>query len=55
MTKKQQLISIRGTYIAPECNTLEIKSQGLVCQSLDIDSITTIPSWDDGADFPMIF
>ena len=33
MTKKQLLTSTRGTYIAPECEALEIKSQGMVCQS----------------------
>ena len=33
MTKKQLQFSTRGTYIAPECNALEIKSQGIICGS----------------------
>jgi hypothetical protein len=43
MTKKQLQFSTRGTYIAPECYTLEIKSQGIICQSGDM----TIPDWQD--------
>ena len=35
MTKKQLQFSTRGTYIAPECNALELKSQGIICQSGD--------------------
>ena len=33
MTKKLLQLSTRGTYIAPECNALEIKVQGVICQS----------------------
>ena len=45
MTKKQLQFSTRGTYIAPECNALEIKSQGFICQSVDN---VTINDWEDG-------
>lgn len=44
MTKKQLIIT-RGTYIAPECNALEIKVQGVICQSTDSVSIN---DWEDG-------
>ncbi|MBR5702899.1 MAG: hypothetical protein IKX45_01440 [Bacteroidales bacterium] len=30
---KKQLITTRGTYIAPECDSLELKVQGIICQS----------------------
>lgn len=33
MTEKQLQTSTRGAYVAPECDTLKIKSQGMVCQS----------------------
>ena len=36
MTKKQLIIT-RGTYIAPECNALEIIVQGVICQSGDFN------------------
>lgn len=52
MTRKQLQFSTRGTYIAPECNTLEIKSQGIICQSTDSVSI---PDWGDGDDVPFTF
>ena len=52
MTKKQLIIT-RGTYIAPECNALEIKSQGMVCQSLDNVAIN---DWGTpGEEFPLTF
>ena len=52
MTKKQLQFSTRGTYIAPECTALEIKSQGIICQST---GDTSIPNWEDGSDFPIEF
>ena len=52
MKKKQLQFSTRGTYIAPECNALEIKSQGIICQSVDSASIE---DWTNGDDFPSIF
>jgi hypothetical protein len=52
MTRKQLQFSTRGTYIAPECNALEIKSQGIICQST---GETSIPAWGEGTDFPIEF
>ena len=52
MTKKQLQFSTRGTYIAPECIALEIKSQGIICQSTDD---VEIPDWEDGGTFPFDF
>ena len=49
MTNKQLQFSTRGTYIAPECIALEIKSQGIICQSTDSLSIN---DWENGEDFP---
>lgn len=52
MAKELLQLSTRGTYIAPECNALEIKSQGIICQSTgDME----IPDWEDGSEFPGIF
>lgn len=50
MTKKQLQFSTRGTYIAPECNALELKSQGIICQSIVTTSSAigdaTLDDWD---------
>lgn len=50
MTKELLQLSTRGTYIAPECNALEIKSQGIICQSGDM----SIPDWQND-DAPLNF
>ena len=49
MTKKQLLTSTRGTYIAPECEALEIKVQGVICQSGDFD----IEGFEDDLEDPL--
>lgn len=43
MTKKQLQFSTRGTYIAPECISLELRAQGIICQSGEFD----INDWED--------
>ncbi len=53
MTKKQLQFSTRGTYIAPECTALELKSQGIICQSTDSVDIN---NWETpGTEFPLSF
>ena len=46
------MIQNKQNYTSPSTDVLELRPEGMVCQSLEN---TTIPNWGDGTDFPIAF
>lgn len=49
MIKNEELHSIRGAYAAPECNSIEVEPDAIICQSEEISALTidevTLEDW----------
>lgn len=41
--KENQTTCVRGLYEAPDCTSVKIKTDGMLCQSLDY---CNIPDWE---------
>ena len=45
------MINEKEVYTSPTTDVLELRFEGIICESND----STIPGWGDGSDFPINF